>query len=310
MLNIFKTVNGKLTNADFGEDKIWINLSNPTIEEINQTTAQTGISESFITSVLDREESSRIDIEDDQLLIVINVAIQTDDSKIRFETIPIGIFIKDNIILTVSIEEIAFLKKYTLHNSQVIDTNHPVNLTLKIIYQTTAMYLHHLNIISQATDIIEDNLYQKMEDQQFIDLIKIEKTLVYFRNSLSSNKSVVDKLYRNNYLLFNDIDIELLDDIDVEVIQAMEMAETRAEIIRSIRDGISSLMSNKLNVTMQTLAAITVILTIPTMIFSFYGMNINLGNTTNTYYPLFVILGTLGITLIIYYIMRKLNFFK
>lgn len=310
MLNIYRTENKKLVNASYSDSNLWINLFDPTTVEIEEVSNFTDIDISYIEDVLDTEESSRIDFEDNQTLIVINVAVSEDNSRIKFKTIPIGIFITDVAVVTVSSEELPCLKKFSTINNRYIDINKPANFTLQIIYETTAMYLNHLNILGTVTDEIEEQLYSSMEDDLFIDLIKIEKTLVYFSNSLSSNKGVVDKLYRNNYLAFYEQDIALLDDIDIEVVQAIEMAKTRAEIIRSIRDGISSLMSNKLNITMQALAAITIILTIPTMIFSFYGMNINLGDTTSQYSALIILGGTSIVTIIIFLAMRRRKFFK
>lgn len=309
MLKVYKTDNQRLIRSEISESKIWIDLANPTEEEIIHVVEQTGVDYDFLTSVLDTEESSRIDVEDEQILIVTNVAVKEEGAETQFRTIPLGVVVMKNCLITISLVELDCLNKFRSLGNRVVDTEKQAKFTLQIIYQVTAFYLKHLNTLNAKTDEIEDALYEAMEDELFIDLLKIEKTLVYFRNSLGSNKSVVDKLFRTNYLTLYEEDEELLDDIKIEVGQAMEMAETSAAIIRSIRDGIASLMSNKLNVTMQALAAITIIMTIPTMIFSFYGMNVNLGDTGYNYYALLIIAVTSIVTLIAYVIMRKRKFF-
>ncbi len=309
MLKMYENENNRLIEASGHDQKVWIDLYAPTKEEVDSVVEITGVQRDFLTSVLDAEESSRIDIEDDQMLIVINVSVRQDEDTTQFRTIPLGIVILNDYIITVSLDELDCLNKFRLLGNRTVNVEKQAKFTLQIIYQVTALYLKHLNGISTKTDHIEDALYESMEDELFIDLLKIEKTLVYFRNSLSSNKSVVDKLFRSSYLTLYEEDEDLLDDINIELIQAMEMSETSAAIIRSIRDGIASLMSNKLNVTMQTLAAITIIMTIPTMVFSFYGMNVNLGDTGFDHYALAIIAVTSIITLIVYFIMRNRKFF-
>lgn len=309
MLKVYKTENQRLALAELTAGRGWIDLFNPTTEEVDSVVQTTGVQRDFLVSVLDAEESSRIDVEDEQILIVINVAVQQEAGSTQFRTIPLGIVVMEDYLITVSLEELDCLSKFRLVGNRIVNVDKKAKFTLQIIYQVTSLYLKHLNSLNTKTDQIEDALYDDMEDKQFIDLLKIEKTLVYFRNSLSSNKSVVDKLFRSSYLTLYEEDEDLLDDINIELVQAMEMAETSAAIIRSIRDGIASLMSNKLNVTMQALAAITIIMTIPTMVFSFYGMNVNLGDTGFDYYAILIIIVTSIITLIAYIIMRNRKFF-
>lgn len=310
MISISKSIKGHLTECDINENGVWVDLVNPTPGELMFVESNLNVHLDFLSAALDPEESSRIEVENGQVMVVVNASIQEGTEITQFTTIPVGIIILNNAIVTVALEEINSLNKYRRLGNQHIDTNKRAQLTLQIIYQITAMYLFNLKAIDVKTDEIEDALYNSMEDTLFIDLLKIEKTLVYFRNSLRSNKNVVDKLFRSSYLRFYEEDKDLLDDINIELLQAMEMADTSAAIIRSIRDGIASLMSNKLNITMRTLAAITIIMTIPTMIFSFYGMNVNLGNTQGDMYAIFIILGTGLITLIAYIIMRSRKFFS
>lgn len=309
MLKVYKNENERIIKGQITEEKIWIDLYDPTHEELEEVIKATGVERDFLVSVLDAEESSRIDLEDDQILIVINVAVQEDGETNEFITIPLGIIVMENYLITISLEQLDCLSKFRVIGNRFANVENHEKFTLQVIYQVTTLYLKHLNSLNDKTDELEEALYNNMEDQLFIELLRIEKTLVYFRNSIGSNKRVVDKMFRSNHFTLHEDDEDLLDDINIELVQAMEMASTSAAIIRSIRDGIASLMSNKLNVTMQALAAITVIMTIPTMVFSFYGMNINLGNTNYTFFPLLVIAGTSLVTLIVYIIMKNRKFF-
>ncbi len=310
MLDVYKTINNRLEISNIDEENVWIALTNPTQEELMHVHDKTGAIYDFLSAPLDPEESSRIEVEDDQILIVVNASIQEEDGDItEFTTIPIGIIVLENSIITVSLDNLSCLRPFQIIGNRLVTTEKKTRFTLQIMYQMASMYLRDLKSIDKKTDEIEESLYENMEDDLFLDLIKVEKTLVYFRNSLRGNKKVINKLFRTSYLKRYEEDEDLLEDVEIELQQAMEMADTSSSIIRSIRDGIASLMSNKLNVTMRTLAGITIILTIPTMVFSFYGMNVNLGNTQNEYFGLIIIAMTTIITIIVYLLMRNRKLF-
>ncbi len=310
MLEVYKTINKRLEKSNMNEDNVWIALINPTQEELMHVHDKTGAIYDFLSAPLDPEESSRIEVEDDQILIVVNASIQEEDGDItEFTTIPIGIIVLENSIITISLDNLSCLRPFQIIGNRLVTTEKKTRFTLQIMYQMASMYLRDLKSIDKKTDEIEESLYENMEDDLFLDLIKVEKTLVYFRNSLRGNKKVINKLFRTSYLKRYEEDEDLLEDVEIELQQAMEMADTSSSIIRSIRDGIASLMSNKLNVTMRTLAGITIILTIPTMVFSFYGMNVNLGNTQNEYFGLIIIAMTTIITIIVYLLMRNRKLF-
>ncbi len=310
MLEVYKTYDKKLEHSTIDEKDTWIALTNPTQDELMHVHDKTGAIYDFLSAPLDPEESSRIEVEDDQILIVVNASIQEEGDEItEFTTMPIGIIVLQDTIITVSLDNLSCLRPFKIVGNRLVTTQKKTRFTLQIMYQMASMFLRDLKSIDRKTDEIEEALYANMEDDLFLDLIRVEKTLVYFRNSLRSNKKVINKLFRTSYLTRYEEDEDLLEDVVIELQQAMEMADTSSSIIRSIRDGIASLMSNKLNVTMRTLAGITIILTIPTMVFSFYGMNVNLGNTQNQYFG-FVIIGmTALITIFVYLFMRKRKLF-
>lgn len=310
MLEIYKTKNHRLEKSTIDETDIWISLTNPTIDELMFVHEKTGAIYDFLSAPLDPEESSRVEVEEEQILIIVNASIQEEDFEVtEFTTIPIGIVVMDNYVITITLDSLKCLRPLTAIGNRLVQTEKRTRFTLQVMYQMATTYLRDLKAIDRKTDEIEEALYEAMEDDLFIDLIRIEKTLVYFRNSLRGNKKVVNKIFRTNYLTRYEEDEDLLEDVVIELQQAMEMADINTSIIRSIRDGVASLMSNKLNETMKTLAGITIILTIPTMIFSFYGMNVSLGNTEWLYYGPMILVLTSIVTIIVYIFMKKRNLF-
>ncbi len=313
MLEVFKTVDEQLKRSTIEANNTWISLTNPSHEELQFVHDKTGALMDFMAAPLDPEESSRIEEEDDQILVIVNASIQEDDQDsdiMQYTTIPIGIIVMPNHVITITLDALGCLEPFKRINNRMVKTEKKTRFTLQVIYQMATSYLSDLKAIDRKTDEIENRLYMKMEDDLFLDLLKIEKTLVYFRNSLRGNGKVLKKLFRTSYLKRYDEDEDLLEDAAIELQQAMEMADTSSSIIRSVRDGVSSLMSNKLNETMKTLAGITIILTIPTMIFSFYGMNVNLGvGDDNPVYALIIIIITVLLTGVVYLFMKKRNLF-
>ncbi len=312
MLEVFKTVENTLKRSTIEASNTWISLTNPTREELSFVQQKTGALIDFMAAALDSEESSRIEEEDDQILVIVNASIQEDEATgdiMQYTTIPIGIIVMPEHVITITLAPLPCLEPFKRLGNHVVKTEKKTRFTLQIIYQMATSYLNDLKAIDRKTDEIETRLYAKMEDDLFLDLLKIEKTLVYFRNSLRGNGKVLKKLFRTSYLKRYEEDEDLLEDAAIELQQAMEMADTSSSIIRSVRDGVASLMSNKLNETMKTLAGITIILTIPTMIFSFYGMNVYLGETNHNYYALVIIIITVLLTGVVYLFMKKRNLF-
>lgn len=314
MIDVFVTnIEGKLAHAEIETKNSWISLTNPTLEELIMVQEKTGAPMEFLQAPLDSEESSRIDVEDEKVLVIVNASIEeeVENDIMEYTTIPIGIIVLPNHIITISIEELACIERFKVIGSALIQTNKKTRFTLQIIYQMATKYLQDLTKIDHKTEEIEESLYVKMEDNLLLDLLKLEKTLVYFRNSLRADAKVMNKLFRSSYLRRYEEDEDLLEDALIELQQAIEMADTNSSIIRSMRDGVASLMSNQLNNTMKTLAGITIVLTVPTMVFSFYGMNTAWSKTVTTYqyYNVFVLLITVTITICVYFFMKKRNLF-
>ncbi len=312
MIEIFKSVNGKITPSDYTDKNIWISLTNPTIDEINQIRDRYLIEEDFLKAALDTEEVSRLEQEEDQTLILINASQRTttDDFELSYNTIPTGIILANDILITVTIEKINSLEIFKKNPKMRVNVGKRTRFTMQIIYEMTAQYLLDLRKIDKYTDEIETKLYKNMKNDYLFNLLALEKNLTYFITALRTNEQVINRVIRYKVLEIFEDDKDLIDDVIIELKQAQEMATINSKVIRSIRDAFSAIISNNLNSVMKILASFTIILTVPTMIYSFFGMNTNLGLFSSGNHGTTIILSfSLLISVILYFIMKNKNMF-
>jgi magnesium transporter len=312
MLQVFKSDNNKIVEASIFDKKTWISLINPTIDELKTVQEATGVYEEFLKASLDPEESSRVDKEDEQLLIIINASFENQDENenIEYLTVPVGIILLDDYIITVSIEKVNCIEYFKTSYRKDIDVSKKTRFTLQIIYQMAVQYLAALRKIDKKTDDIEKLLYGSLKNEYLFELLSLEKTIVYFTTALSGNEKLMRKVFRTQFLKRYDEDEDLLEDTIIELQQATEMAQINGHVLRSLRDAFASIISNNLNNVMKTLAGITIVLTVPVFITSFFGMNVAFNPIVSS--PIFVYflsLVTFLITALIYFVMKKKNLF-
>lgn len=268
------------------EDNCWINLVKPTSEEIKRVVDALGIDEDLITKVLDEEELPRIEKTDNATLIVVDGPYMDDiNVKSKYTTYPLGIIIcRDLHIVTVSLKEFSVLKEFEQGKVKTFYTYKKSRFLIQLLLKMALYYLKALNYINGDIQKREKVLYHSTSNKQLVELLDIEKTLVYFITSLKANDRVLDKLSRGNVIQLYDEDVELLEDTMIENKQGIEMCTIYKEILSSITDTYATIVSNNLNLVMKFLAGITIVLSIPTMISSFLGMNVPLGALENNQY--------------------------
>lgn len=261
------------------EDNCWINLVKPTSEEIRLVVDTLGIEEDLITKVLDEEELPRIEKTDNATLIVVDGPFMEDvHVKNKYTTYPLGIIIcNDSHVITVSLKEFSVLKEFEQGKVKTFYTYKKSRFLIQLLFKMASNYLKVLNYINSDIQKREKVLYHSTSNKQLVELLDIEKTLVYFITSLKANDRVLDKLSKGNVIQLYEEDIELLDDTMIENRQGIEMCSIYREILSSITDTYGTIVSNNLNLVMKFLAGITIVLSIPTMISSFLGMNVPLG---------------------------------
>lgn len=254
----------------------WINMVSPTEEEIKKVCKNINIKEDFIRYALDYEEKARIDIEEDDhtILFIIDIPIiENENGNKVYSTMPIGIiFVRDDYFITVSITKNYIID--TLEKKKNVITYKKSRLLLQIFYSNAERFLTLLKRLNKETEVAESVLKNSMKNKELLKLLSLKKGLVYFTTSLKSNEVVMEKTLRGNLIKLYDEDEDILDDAIIENKQAIEMSKIYSDILTGTLDAYASIISNNLNGVMQFLTSITIILAIPTMISSYWGMNV------------------------------------
>ncbi|NLB83686.1 MAG: magnesium transporter CorA family protein [Synergistaceae bacterium] len=283
MITVLKTLPDKTTrelSLSPLEPGTWINLVAPSQEEIEEVSLAAGVPLDFLLPALDPEEASRIeaDDEDGNILVVINVPKM--EGNYRFDVLPLGVIITRGHLITVALEKNDILPSDPSAMGGV-STYKRTRFLFQILFRTATLYLKYLGQIDRRSNDIEGNLRKSMKNEELFQLLDLEKSLTYFTTALRSNRSVVDKLIRicansqmHEIIKVREEDEELLEDVKVEYDQAYEMVQMYSNILSGMMDAFASIISNNLNMVMKFLASVTIILAIPTVVASFWGMNV------------------------------------
>lgn len=268
-----------------------------------------GLDSDFIKSALDEEESSRVEREDTQTLIIIDTAvseIEKNDTLV-FYTTPMSIIIKDQLVFTISLRNNKVIEDLIDGRLRNIQTSFRTQFVLRLIMQLTSTYLVYLKQIDKASNTLERELRKAVKNKQLLQMMELEKSLVYFSTSLKSNDATMNKILRGKLMKLYEDDQDLLEDVLIELKQAEEMASIYSSILANMVDACSSVISNNVNIVMWQLTIVTIILAIPTMVFSFYGMNtLDLPFAEHTWFPTVVsIVATLLTALILLKYKKK-----
>ena len=285
MLNIYNTdlKTNKFEKIKEFKPGSWISLVNPTEEEIKLVCSNLNIEDEFIKYPLDYEEQARIDVEDDMTLFVIDVpVIEEDKEGNSYSTMPLGlIVVRDEFFITVSLKKNRVIDSFEKGRVKGMYTYKKTRFVLQILYLNASFFLTDLKRINKNAENTVGILKKTMKNEELIQLLNLENSLVYITTSLKSNELVMEKTARGKILKSYEEDDEILEDAIIENRQAMEMGKIYSDILNTTMDASASIISNNLNVVMKFLAAITIVLSIPTLIASIYGMNVPLPFATN-----------------------------
>ncbi|GAB4252264.1 MAG: magnesium transporter CorA family protein [Thermoleophilia bacterium] len=281
MLNVLKTKPAGLERIEDLEPGSWIALVDPTDEEILRVHEALGVPMEFLRSPLDPEEKSRIDIDENVVLVIVDmpVVVRTEEEQ-GYDTIPLGMVIHPDFFITIALQPNPILGEFERGTVRGFATFKKTRFLLQILKEIAGFYLRYLGRINRETDKLERELRSSMRNAELFDLLTLEKALVYFTTSLRSNDAVLTKLLRTGAIKMYEEDEELLEDVIVENRQALEMGQIYSNILSSMMDAFASVISNNLNMVMKLLTSITIILSFPTMVASFYGMNVALPLST------------------------------
>lgn len=276
MIRYFKTDNQIIHEEERLEDGVWVQMIQPSQQECEEISESLNIDINDIKAALDVEESSRIELEDDYTLVLVDIPTpEVRHEKQSYTTIPLGIILTPDVIVTVCTEDTPVLKHFVVNRVKEFSTKKRLRFVYQILYRTAATYQMNLRTIDKRRTEIEGRIGEKTEDVDLIDLHELESTLVYFATSLRANGAVLDRLTRYKRLEQYPEDKELLEDVIVENQQAIEMTTIYRDIINGTRELMSSVIDNRLNNIMKYLTSITIVMAIPTVISGIYGMNVD-----------------------------------
>ena len=284
-MDLLKIYNTDMVTNEFQQIKefkkgSWINLVNPSESEIKTVCESINIQEDFIRDALDYEEKARIDSEEDDntTLFVIDVpVIEKGEENDIYTTMPLGmIVVRDDFFLTVSLKKNKIIESFEKRKIKNFQTYKKTRFIFQIFYLNASYYLSYLKQINKETEIAEYILKNSMKNKELLKLLSLEKGLVYFTTSLKSNELVMEKTLRGKIVKLYEEDEDMLEDAITENRQAIEMAQIYRDILNGTMDAYASIISNNLNGVMKFLTSITIILAVPTMISSFWGMNVSL----------------------------------
>ena len=275
MLHYYKTINGRIRELEELEDGCWINVVNPDEKEINFLIQYFSLEPDFIRASLDEEESSRIESEDGTVLIIVDAPVaEKNESGVTYYTLPVGILVTQTNVITISLRENSIITEFTEGVVKNVQTSLKTQFVLYIIFRVATRYLQFLKQIDKVSNSLEKQLRKSMKNKELIQLLDLQKSLVYFSTSLKSDETTLEKLMRGRYIKLYEEDQDLLEDVLIEIKQAIEMSNIYLNILSGTMDAFASVISNNLNIVMKVLASITIVISIPTIISSFYGMNI------------------------------------
>ena len=280
MIQVYKKLNKSLVEVepdlivegyDFTDQ--WVHMSNPTDKEIELVCKSTQIPEEYVKAALDSEERAHIEREDNVLMAVTDIPItEEDDDKYTYSTLPFGFISNENTIVTVCINETSivydlmagrYVKDFNIHKR--------TRFLLQLQYVIAKKYLQYLKQIDRASQRVQAELEKAMKNEGLIEMLSLEKSLVYFSTSLRANTAVLDKFPR--LVKFFEEDDDLWDDVLIENRQAIEMSNIYRDILSGTMDTYASIISNNLNVVMKTLTVLTLLVDTPAMIAALWGMN-------------------------------------
>ena len=309
MRRIFKTIEDHLTECTTLEKGVWVHLQSPTKEEVDGLTTRFNLDPTFLPAALDEEESARIDYDSDkqQTLIIVDIPyVDTEGTGYVYSTIPLGIVLCDEVIITVCTRDTPIINDFTEERIRNFWTFKRTRFILQILQRNAGRFLSYLKQIDKTSQHIQEKLEHTSRNQELLQMMKLEKSLVYFNTSLRGNEVLISRL---RHVFTDGFDLDLLEDVEIELKQALNTVNIYTEILAGTLDTYASVISNNVNMIMKRMTGTTIILMIPTLIASFYGMNVSIG-LADVPGAFWIIVATAALlTLVTYLLLKHLKWF-
>lgn len=287
MINFYNSSENSVVQAENFSPGCWVSVVEPTEQELKELVDVYGLDSGFVKSSVDEEESSRIEREDDQTLIIVDTPVFSvdDDETKLFYTMPVGIILTETCVFTISLKQTRIIEEASQGTIRNLRPNLKTRFVLQLLLRIASHFLFYLKQIDKISSAAEQELHDAMKNELLMQLLALEKSLVYLSTSLKANEATIEKIFRGRVIKLYDEDQDLLEDVLIEMKQAIEMASIYTGILSSMMDGFSSVISNNLNLVIWRLTIITIIIQIPNIVFAFYGMNTKLPLAASWVFP-------------------------
>ena len=277
MLNFYKTIDGKVSQIHAVEDGCWVCAICPTETEVRYLVDVLGLEQDFVRAALDEEESSRVESEEEQTLVIVDVPTaerQDEEKTVVYSTMPMAIITNNRFITTVCLRENAVISELSQGLVKNIQTHLRTQFLLNILLRIATRFLQYLKQIDKISYTTENLLHKTMRNKELIQILGLEKSLVYFSTSLKSTEVTLEKILRGRIIKLYDADEELLEDVIIEVKQAIEMCSIYSNVLSNTMDAFASIINNNMNIVMKTLTALTMVMALPNIVFGLYGLSL------------------------------------
>ena len=308
MLTIYKTTERGLEQLESMANGTWIKAIDPTPAEIEKL-VNWGVDVDYINYSLDLDETPRIEREDDFTFILLRIPHRQPEEDIPYTTIPLGIMIRGNTIITICLYDKDMFKVIASGKYRMMKTGKRYRFALYIFLESAVRYLSHLREINRMTEIVEDQLQKSTRNRELLELFKYQKSLTYFATALRANEVMMERVQRMQIFNYYEDDQDLLEDVLTENQQAIQMTSISTEILSSMMDAFASIISNNLNAVMKALAALTIILNLPSIVAAFYGMNVSLPGEDHPLAFMLVVGVAVALTAVATFIFYKRDWF-
>jgi len=314
MTHYYLTDEDRLRQLSAPQPGCWVSMVAPTDSELQRISGEYALDIDALRAALDIDERSRIETDEGYTMVLVNIpTVEEQSDQELYSTIPMSILIVRDAIITVCSEQSPVIRAFEEGRVRDFHTQMRSRFILQFLYRIATLYLQYLRNVDKKSEDVETKLHKSTQNRELIELLKLEKSLVYFTTALRSNEMVLEKLLRTELIKKYPEDAELLEDAIVENKQAIEMANIYSGILSGTMDAFASVISNNLNIVMKVLAIITIVMAIPTMIFSAYGMNVSSVSMPFAQSPIgfpIIIAISVGLSVAVTLVFVKLDMFK
>ncbi len=294
---------------DMAEKGSWINCAAPTDEELQKLTHISGIPVDVLQTALDREERSHVELEDEYIFVVVNTPVVLEMDE--YDALPLGIFVTRQYFITVCLEPCGVIAKFLSNSTVTFHTYKKTRFLFQILSTASSSFLYFLQQIYKKTDVIEDQVRKSLQNKELFRMLELQKSLVYFNSALHANENVMERLMRfrtssvNSLLKMYEEDEDLLEDVIIENKQALEMVDIYTNILSSMMASFSSIISNRLSQIMKFLTSMTILLAVPTLVYSLWGVNVQVPMAESPFGFLTLILFGVLLTIVVAFFLWK-----